>query len=282
MYNSTCTTVCPTTYYISLTTAQPSCQPCSNLAINCRYCSSPTICIICNIGYVLFDQQCLNYTPTGYANVTGVAQLCSDQCVTCTNFINNCTSCRYDYYHNGNCIAVCPVSHYGLNHVCLRCASPCNTCQNQSACLSCLLLSGTYYIASSMTCSSTCPSTFSANSSTLNCEPCQPPCVTCSSFSTCITCIASTFLYNGRCITSCPANFYANTTTNTCNRCLSPCQACISSLNCLTCLTSFLYLYPNQCVPSCPNNYVVNFIYATCVNCTAPCLNCNQTYCYKC
>lgn len=91
-------------YYVSTVTVPASCQLCTHLAIHCAYCLSFDTCLVCDLGYVLFESQCLNYTPTGYANVTGVALLCDTACVTCTNLQSNCTSCRYDYYHNGICI----------------------------------------------------------------------------------------------------------------------------------------------------------------------------------
>lgn len=149
LYNNSCTTECPTMYYIH---TDGSCQPCASLPIHCKYCTSSSNCYICDVGFVLFEGLCLTYTPTGYANISGVATLCHDICVTCDTLITNCTSCKYDYYHNGQCVTSCPDSHFKFNHTCTRCLPPCNNCLNETTCLSCLPSSNRFWVADTMSC----------------------------------------------------------------------------------------------------------------------------------
>lgn len=154
-----------------------TCQYCGNLSIHCKYCASISTCLICDSGYVLLGGQCLDYVPGGYANVTGVAEVCVPPCGNCSNLVSNCTSCVYDYYHNGVCVVECPVSHYAdaTNHMCIRCVSPCNTCINVSACLSCL--SSSYYIAWEYECAGVCPLYYYGNASNYTCMACISPCL---------------------------------------------------------------------------------------------------------
>jgi proprotein convertase subtilisin/kexin type 5 len=142
-------------------------MPCAGLAINCKDCASPTVCNVCNPPYILYQQQCLLIIPATYVNVTGVATPCSSPCLTCATLPNNCTSCAINYYHNGICISVCPVSHYSnsTSNTCNKCISPCSTCTNSTSCLSCLPSTNTYYNSATMQCINPCPSLYYNNNS---------------------------------------------------------------------------------------------------------------------
>lgn len=184
---------------------------------------------------------------------------CASPCLTCSYLTNNCTSCAINYYHNGICIGVCPVSHFAnaTSKRCDKCISPCSTCSNSTACLSCLPSTNTYYDSSTMQCVSICPTQYYRNNTNYTCIACVPPCVTCTSHTACLTCIASTYLYNSRCNTNCPSQYYANTTTNTCDACASPCLTCLSYSECVSCVAGYYYLYPNICTATCP--YIINY-----------------------
>lgn len=93
------------------------CLSCAALAINCKNCLNATVCLTCDPGYIFYENtQCIDYIPSGYANISGIAIACNPACTTCLNLIDNCTACRYTNYYNGNCIPQCPLTHYSLNH----------------------------------------------------------------------------------------------------------------------------------------------------------------------
>lgn len=73
LYSNTCRATCPSYYYQNI--ANGTCSSCAAISptIYCNNCSSATTCLSCNIPYVLHLSKCLNYTPDGYVNISGVA-----------------------------------------------------------------------------------------------------------------------------------------------------------------------------------------------------------------
>lgn len=69
-FNFDCLTACPDYYYID---SFNDCQECSLLGRGCANCSSPSVCLSCDDGFVLLNNNCLNQTPSGYLNISGVA-----------------------------------------------------------------------------------------------------------------------------------------------------------------------------------------------------------------
>lgn len=86
-----CSNLCDDYYYGDLVNGL--CQSCASLPINCKNCSSVSTCYACDPGFVLYNSQCLNYTPTGFYNNSGVASPCNSTCATCNNS-NQCLSCK--------------------------------------------------------------------------------------------------------------------------------------------------------------------------------------------
>lgn len=110
LYNSTCVSVCPTTFYASASTSN-KCISCTNLNMGCSNCSSNgQFCLSCDIGFVYYNNtSCLNYTPNGYVNISGDAVPCDSSCLTCTGTIYTCTSCLLPLlYYSNSCIQLCP------------------------------------------------------------------------------------------------------------------------------------------------------------------------------
>ena len=70
-------TTCPDYYYPD---SFNECQPCDLLGRGCANCSSPSVCLSCDAGFVLLNDNCLDATPDGYLNISGVAQPCLDDC----------------------------------------------------------------------------------------------------------------------------------------------------------------------------------------------------------
>ena len=70
------------------------CLFCGDLNIGCEDCYGVDNCSSCDAGLVLLDYQCLNSTPDGYVNISGVAVACEGDCLTCEGTVTNCTSCK--------------------------------------------------------------------------------------------------------------------------------------------------------------------------------------------
>lgn len=129
-------------------------------------------CITCDNNFYLYFNptveinQCLSSSqvPDGYVPLNGIAELCSPECLLCSNLPNNCTSCSTLTYHQNQCLNSCP-SQYFQNQtqvlvnttntttfICSVCPTECLTCLNESYCLTCqndFYLNGTFCVNSS-------------------------------------------------------------------------------------------------------------------------------------
>ena len=138
LLNNLCLSQCPQTYYNNI--GSGLCSLCSSVSgLNCRNCSSISTCLSCDVGFVFYQQSCLNYTPYGFVNISGFAVACVGDCQTCSIAVNNCTSCRNFSLYNYQCLSSCPAGFISLSKVCQPCLSPCRTCVTQiDTCTSCL------------------------------------------------------------------------------------------------------------------------------------------------
>ncbi len=68
-----CLRLCPNFYYSD---TFGNCLSCNSLGIGCKNCSTPTICLSCDPGFVLLNSQCLSTVPNGYLNISGIAVPC--------------------------------------------------------------------------------------------------------------------------------------------------------------------------------------------------------------
>lgn len=144
----------------------------------------------------------------------------------------------------------------------------------------------TNYLLHNGGCLSQCPPQHYKSSET--CQKCVAPCLNCSSFSQCISCISPYLFNNGSCIIQCPFGrvSYLNTTTNNmiCIACQLPCITCQngSPTNCTLCqYTYFLYSPNNTCVTTCSSIAILNTFYdelvtSTCSKCMFPCQTCRS------
>ena len=121
-YSNMCLAVCPNFYYSDSFNV---CNSCDLLNIGCKNCSSPTICASCDPGYTLLNFRCLNSTPDGYLNISGIAVPCEGDCATCSIILSNCTSCRTLNLLNNTCSSTCPLGTVALNRICQLCTYPC-------------------------------------------------------------------------------------------------------------------------------------------------------------
>lgn len=175
LLNYKCLNSCPDTYYNNM--ALGICTLCSTVTgLNCVHCLSVSTCASCNTGYVLMAQTCLNYTPSGYVNISGIAQPCTGDCLTCSISQNNCTSCINYSLLSNMCYPQCPSGYIGISHICQPCTSPCATCSGSlTTCLSCLTLTPRVYLSNSR-CVGTCPDGTYASNANNTCVLCSSPC----------------------------------------------------------------------------------------------------------
>lgn len=175
LYNNHCQSTCPQGYYKNL--GLGACSLCSSvIGLNCNDCASVSTCNICNPGYVLLNQTCLNYVPNGYVNISNVAQPCIGDCQTCSINTNNCTSCINYNLLNYNCYQVCPTGYIGITHICQHCVSPCASCSTtMTSCTSCLTLTPRLYL-SNTNCLAICPDGTYASNVNNSCVNCVSPC----------------------------------------------------------------------------------------------------------
>ncbi len=91
LYQNSCPNACPNTFYSS-----NSPNVCLNCISPCFNCTSATICITCISNYYLdTDNTCQSVCKnTSYIGLGGKCQLCTNNCITCSVSLSNCTSCN--------------------------------------------------------------------------------------------------------------------------------------------------------------------------------------------
>jgi hypothetical protein len=225
----------------------------------CKACTgAPNRCVNCMplpnlLSY--FDQvvqTCLNQCPSRtYPDINKVCQNCVPPCYTCDTSLD-CASCVADtWLHNQRCIDPCPNEFYpGSNGRCIGCTPPCKNCRSGSDCLSC-----TTDFYSNFRCvpAASCPSGTYANTTTLICEPCAPPCSTCfSAEANCTACIAPKLYYDNKCEDVCLSTMYQS--GNSCFNCVGLCSTCRNASYCNSCTSN--YLSDGACLlaANCPSN----------------------------
>lgn len=156
LVNNTCISTCPDYYYNQSSTG--SCFSCVSANINCKNCSSISTCYSCDTAFVLYNSNCINYVPTGYVNMSGVAVACSGDCRTCAVLPSNCTACQNNSLEGNNCVTNCATGTISVSNVCVPCLSPCLTCSiSQNNCTSCITTLSPPQFLSINTCQLTCP-----------------------------------------------------------------------------------------------------------------------------
>jgi proprotein convertase subtilisin/kexin type 5 len=131
----------------------------------------------------------------------GQCLTCKYPCESCSSAVQ-CTSCADGYLHSADLnkcyLTTCPSGMFLDNSTssCLKCHSSCAVClDNTSDCVQC---SVGYYSqpnttsSSLLSCLISCPQQYYPESTMLKCLPCQPPCLTCTSLRSCLSCVEST------------------------------------------------------------------------------------------
>lgn len=136
LHQDRCLATCPEFYYADM--ANGVCLDCSLLSIGCVDCLSSSTCDSCDADYVFLNNICHATTPLGYVNISGVAEACTGDCLTCEGLTSNCTACKTKNLDGNDCVDSCPAGEVPVNRVCDFCTSPCKTCSNtQTNCTAC-------------------------------------------------------------------------------------------------------------------------------------------------
>lgn len=191
------------------------CMGCTNNPNNCTSCYTDTT-ITPNIFLDSLNNNCVQSCPNGYFKnfIQFTCDQCDSTCLTCIGSSSNCSSCSSTsstpyLYNNSNafsCEAGCPSTHYAdnISFTCKLCNSPCATCLNSSACLSCVPNVGYKYWVTNHTCLFSCPLNISIDSGTI-CSPCDAVCKTCQTTTdNCLSCADDVAFWQGKCVAFCP------------------------------------------------------------------------------
>ncbi|CAD8077820.1 unnamed protein product [Paramecium sonneborni] len=252
---------------------------CESCSINCQVCSSPTICTQCNAGYWLNGNSCspcikpcancslsgsncstcvdtANQTPSScncpsnyIINTSNYFCLqCQFPCATCQTTVSYCLTCATTYTIDSSThTCSCQNNQYDTTTTCQNCTSPCQTCTvSATNCGSCV--DGLHRHLDNNQC--ICDNGYYENTT---CQPCQLPCINCTSSSTCTSCNDPTYQSGTSC--QCQSTYFMNASFM-CQSCVSPCQNCTSESLCTSCVQNY-YISGN-----------------TCIQCTSPCYNC--------
>jgi len=238
LYDNTCISICPDTFYGDPTTrtcetcTNPYCQKCPNGINKCEQC-------IPNQGHYLHMSDCITDCPvikyfTNYTNFS--CDACHSTCYTCTGKSSSeCTSCISPrYLYNNKCQTSCPDKFHPdvIDRACIPCLDPnCKTCDaDQNICEACLASSNKYLFQG--VCIPTCHVGYFHNYTARTCDMCHPTCHTCNLTSTnCTSCNGTLYLYQNQCLSVCPAGYFANPLTNTCDKCIINCLECADGTN---------------------------------------------------
>ena len=134
LYNGTCITNCPSTYYGD---NSGICNQCYGL---CETCTGKYYCLTCHAGYA-YEGFCYSVCPPGtFANPnTKKCEACLSPCLECSLTESYCSRCQFNLYaYQGSCSSSCPKGTYPSGDECLTCLFPCIDCINQFTCNECV------------------------------------------------------------------------------------------------------------------------------------------------
>ena len=197
------------------------------------------------------------YTPAG--GTTWVAwdsnwYTCSTTSTSQWTSWNPSGTYPYLYSVTSQCYSTWPSGSYLDSTTWKTCVSPWSTCSDAVTWTSWLTSSGTPYLNSGGTCTSSCGS----GKTPINyvCTNWVSPCLTCSTTtSTCTSCTGSLYIYRSSCISTCPSSTLAS--GSSCLDCDSKCLACAESTTSWTTWANGLFIYNSSC-QVCPTGYQGN------------------------
>lgn len=284
-----CLQKCPPGYWeLSL-----NCQLCHSSCLTCTEGPTNTNCLSCKPTFFLQPdgKTCLTSCPQGYFKDTtnNLCVACNSACSTCFGpEANQCYSCNSNYFlqssESTTCLTSCDSSPNtwtdSVNRRCQPCDVSCMTCNGsgKTKCLSC----NTNYLLqpNSITCEPTCPIGYWKDATIRTCNPCIPPCLTCTNREACLTCQAGyqVDFSSKQCVESCPGGYYPD---NGCQPCHLACSTCFgpTTSKCLSCNPGFFLLdSTTSCLTSCDSvpGYWSNSSLWICSKCGSGCARCEN------
>ncbi|KAL4480270.1 hypothetical protein ABPG74_020786 [Tetrahymena malaccensis] len=256
----------------------------SKCPLNCKNCVN-NLCTECNQPYFLLKletETCVdqNQIPKNVFCEDHVCFKCSDDCGSCQNKKDNCTSCNdpKKYLLDNKCYQDQPQNSFCSDKfVCQNCVNKgCKQCQqNLNDCINCL--DNLYLFQNN--CSQTQPSSTFCDNQTKVCQKCKiENCTKCAEdVNKCTKCDEpKKFIYKDQCLQEKPTNAYCDENL-ICQSCKEKdCLQCGSNLECILkgCKKSE-YTYNGACSSKMPEN-------AYCDSKTNECQKCINLACYSC
>ena len=281
--NGRCVNNCPEGYYIDY--ALRTCRPCD---ANCKVCTGPGSCQICNDLTISPTSQCDNKCGPNCLKCedydcklcaegtvwTGI--LCLEVCPAGSEPVDGICICNSGYMHDNQCKPFCPAGTLISNQRCLNCAGGCVECVNTvtfcTVCPDGLVLDpvsgrcetanecpfGRYRNAFGQ-CKVICPPGEYFLASTCYDSECPPGYKAEKTNQACIEdtvpagCTKPKFLQGRECVDICSPGFWPNPTNRVCEGCSVGCYSCLSEQYCTSCNVGFSLL-SNECIASdkCP------------------------------
>ena len=144
---------------------------------------------------------------------------CADS-ISTTIYAAYCTKCLKGYYISADTLS------------CQACSSNCYDCSSGTNCVTCLATFTRTLVATSYICVCNAGSYLYYDAVTKQCQNCgyfMTDCVTCSSSSTCLSCITGSAVVSGNSCAACPSNCTScSANTLACTACSNPTYSIVS------------------------------------------------------
>ncbi len=228
---------CENGFYLDLTALK--CLRCSSNCLTCA--NESTLCTSCHTGLQLMasNSSCGVCGRGMFVDpLTGQCSVCDAKCASCSIVADNCTECAVqvggiDGYYFSSENSTCDLCGDGYTvtpeHLCVPCSQNCEKCLlgRPDICTECKL--GYHMNLVTQTCEQTCGVGFFLNTSI--CEPCHPPCSSCSLLAeNCTACSQKEVLVaDAQGMQTCmkpPSNHYSDASAGLWTNCSSQCLSC--------------------------------------------------------
>eukprot|EP00828_Plagiopyla_frontata_P007125 TRINITY_DN1328_c0_g1_i2.p1 TRINITY_DN1328_c0_g1~~TRINITY_DN1328_c0_g1_i2.p1 ORF type:complete len:1058 (-),score=233.78 TRINITY_DN1328_c0_g1_i2:23-3073(-) len=281
------------------------CLKCSDALPNCLTCTSKLYCTLCAENYYLgkTNQECLSECDQNTEWISPNPPQCTS-CMTTIFYCqkcqdqNLCLQCDSDHFLSpeNTCIKSCAsvqgtFTNY-LEMKCQKCSdtlSYCLLCRTSEVCYLCEKNKYLHPLTNKCFDITETPSGYFANSETMMLQICisvLDNCNTCSSNTTCTSCLPSSSLFFGKCKGDCKSGLYLNQETLSCKKCEVAIPKCIlcypDGSKCIECQEGLIILNNGEyCDSVCQENEWKNQETLSCIKCsytlTTNCLACTDS-----
>ncbi|CAK71010.1 unnamed protein product (macronuclear) [Paramecium tetraurelia] len=256
LYKNVCYQTCPQNTYENTNECVLSCNDgyygsqdfkCIKCPQQCGTCTSVLQCTKCNIGYFLYNKQCLDQCPGSFFS-NPILNECSNKCpLTTFIFQNSCLfECPSEYLNdmeNYKCVNSCGSQQYLSKKNCLSCAIECDSCTGRGN-NNCIKCASGFTLTEDGICLGSCKDGYYKSDN--SCQQCLHKCQTCENGTDCKKCRGTNRNLED---CSCQKGYYDDEYQDDCKRC--PCDECTAADNCLICKN-------NLQVPKCSCDRVLN------------------------